>query len=223
MKYFSVSLLILVLSLCSRGARPGTDRCPSAQEVASSIITANGHEILHQTFTCPDGDLTKSPGLTSARRDFSRSVFEKRNAGECRTPAPECQCGANFSCECQDSMPTAPIPNDCAILIDSTKVIAQAGGSTFIVQPDSFELISFKTCEFVFINSITTPLEYCWDELGTIAGLVNQICFEAVAGTSAVCNADDGLWFIEWVHPLLAIWWLRDHVFIFLNSVLSSD
>ena len=55
--------------------------------------------------------------------------------------------------------------NDCTVLVDSTQVISQTEGPTFIVEPGSFELITFQTCGIEFTNLGTGPEEYCWDEL----------------------------------------------------------
>ncbi|KAI5122258.1 hypothetical protein M0805_007122 [Coniferiporia weirii] len=202
MKSVTTSLLVLALSLGAFGANlhvrtpgfSGTDKCPSAQVVSTSTYVVDGHEIQRQTFTCPDGSLTKA---ASTGKTIPRSAFEKRNAAECRNPAPECQCGTSFDCECQDVTATAPASGDCTILIDSTSVIAQTEGSTFIVQPDNFELITFQTCALEFTNLGTSPLEYCWDEIASTGGLVNQVCFEAAAGTAAACTADDNLWLVQ--------------------------
>ncbi|THH09946.1 hypothetical protein EW145_g1650 [Phellinidium pouzarii] len=206
MKPFITSLLVLsALSSGVLGANlhvrappfSGKDKCPSAEVVSSSNFTVNGHVIQRQTFSCPDGSLTKREPVSSSSRMIRSNPLEKRNAAECRTPAPECQCGQSFVCECQDVTAEAPVPGDCTILIDSTQVLAQTEGSTFIVQPDNFELITFQTCALEFTNQGSSALEYCWDEIGSTGGLVNQVCFEAAAGTAAACNADDGLWLVQ--------------------------
>ena len=96
----------------------------------------------------------------------------------------------------------APASSDCSILIDSTEAIAQAAGPTFVVQPDNFELITFGTCALEWTNFGCEPLEYCWDELGSTGGVVNQLCFEQGGGTAAACNADDDLWLLQYVFLL---------------------
>ena len=102
-------------------------------------------------------------------------------------------------CNCQNVTAQAPASSDCASLIESTEAIAQAAGPTFVVQPDNFELITFGTCALEWTNFGCEPLEYCWDELGSTGGVVNQLCFEQGGGTAAACNADDDLWLLQYV------------------------
>ncbi|KAL5514102.1 hypothetical protein ACEPAG_2863 [Sanghuangporus baumii] len=201
MKFLSTSLLVLSLSLGTFGGRilerskfSAKDKCPSAKQVESKTYTVNGHEIVHQTFACPDGSLRDLSPPAGNGKTISSTSFEKRNAAECRTAAPECQCGTAFVCECQNVTTNAPSSGDCTILQDSMGVVSQTEGSTFIVQPDSFELISFQTCAFEWTSFSDSPLEYCWDEFANTGGLVNQICFEQKEGTAAACNSNNGLW-----------------------------
>ncbi|KAI5117700.1 hypothetical protein M0805_007769 [Coniferiporia weirii] len=203
MKSVTTSLLILALSLVAFGANlhvrtpgsSGTDNCPSAQVVSTSTYVVDGHEIQRQTFTCPDGGLTKA---ASTGKTIPRSAFEKRNAAECKNPAPECQCGTSFNCNCQGLTATAPASGDCTILIDSMSVIAQTEGPTFIVEPDDFELIFFHTCALEFTNLGDFPMEYCWENIANIGDLLNEVCFEtAPSSSAAACSADDKLWFVQ--------------------------
>jgi len=174
------------------------DLCPTAQIVQTQLISVGEHTVNRTTFACPDGSLRKTP---STKRNSVRSspfqAFEKRNAAECRTAAPECQCGQAFVCECQDVTAQPPVSSDCTTLADSTAILAQTGGSTFLVDSDNFELISFQTCALEFTNESSMTLEYCWDELGSTGTLVNQECFENGAGTAAACDANDDLWLTQ--------------------------
>ena len=102
MHLITVPLVVLAFSFSAVGANvrtraqavTGLEKCPSAKEVASTTFTANGHEITHQSFLCPEpGALSK--GTAAKGKTFSRSLLDKRSAAECRTPSPECQCGTN--------------------------------------------------------------------------------------------------------------------------------
>jgi len=211
MKFLSSQLLSVVLLgataasaasvLSRRGAGISSlEVCPTAQVVQTQLIQVGEHTVNHTTFACPDTSLRKTP---SKKRSSARSfpggfqAFEKRNAAECRTPAPECQCGQDFVCECQDVTADAPVSSDCTTLAETAAVIAQVQGPTFLTQPDNFELISFQTCALEFTNEGTSTLEYCWDELASTGTLVNQECFENNAGTAASCDADDDLFLIQ--------------------------
>lgn len=199
---FSISFLVVAsLSLCALGANIKArssvkDNCPTAEVLSTTTYNVNGHDITRQTFSCPESGLTRAQHPTTGK-SFPSSAIERRNAGECRTAAPECQCGTSFVCQCQDVTDNSPNPNDCSILIDSTEVLAQTEGPTFIVQPDSFELITFQSCGLEFTNFANTPLEYCWDELASTGGLANQVCFQENEGTAAACDANDGLWLTQ--------------------------
>jgi len=224
MKFLATPLTTLVLCLGVLGATiqvrqpsgssstqkvSAKDKCPTAQVVTTQTINiGNGLSINRTTFACPDQSLRQAsqtpppaskqiPTNVVGKRDSIFAAFEKRNAVECRTPAPECQCGQDFSCSCQNVTAQAPASSDCAILIDSTQAIAQAAGPTFLVQPDNFELVTFGTCALEWTNFGCDTLEYCWDELGSTAGVVNQLCFEQGGGTAAACNADDDLWLLQ--------------------------
>ncbi|KLO16855.1 hypothetical protein SCHPADRAFT_887449 [Schizopora paradoxa] len=207
MKFFSSQLLSVVLLgatavsatsvLTRRGAGVSSlDLCPTAQIVQTQVIQVGANSVTRTTYACPNKSLRKTPGSKrgAAKRTFSGpfGAFEKRNAVECRTAAPECQCGQDFTCECQDVTAQAPVPSDCTTLAETTAILAQTGGPTFLVQPDNFELISSGTCALEFTNESAMTLEYCWDELGSTGTLVNQECFENGAGTAAACDANDG-------------------------------
>ncbi|KAI5114604.1 hypothetical protein M0805_004149, partial [Coniferiporia weirii] len=162
------------------------------QVVSTSTYVVDGHEIQRQTFTCPDGNLTKA---ASTGKTIPRSTFEKRsNAAECKDPAAVCQCGTYDYCyfQCEIVTATAPASGDCTILIDSTSVITETQGPTFIVQPGNFELITFQTCALKFTNC--KPLEYCWEDIAYIGDLANDICFKRGTKTAADCSANNGLW-----------------------------
>ena len=71
----------------------GLSSCPSAVLVNSTTINVDGNEIQRATFSCPEGE---SFARTNGRERNSPSTpfgHLRRNAAECRTPAPECQCG----------------------------------------------------------------------------------------------------------------------------------
>ena len=102
MQLITVPLIVLALSLGANGANlrsraqavSGLQKCPSAQIVSTSTITADGHEITRQTFSCPElGALAQGTAL--AGETVVRSLFDKRSAAECHTPSPECQCGTD--------------------------------------------------------------------------------------------------------------------------------
>ena len=81
------------------------DKCPTAQVVTTQTINiGNGLSINRTTFACPDSSLREAsqappppskqiPTNVVGKRDSIFAAFEKRNAVECRNPAPECQCG----------------------------------------------------------------------------------------------------------------------------------
>jgi len=196
----------------------GLDRCPTAEVVSTQIIQAGSISVNRTTYSCPDSSLRESlqsppanakqlpkSAFGQKKRDASAQfdgtglsrMFAQRNAAECRNPAPECQCGTDFQCSCQNITATAPASSDCQSLISSLSVVAQATGATFLVEPDNFELLSFATCAIEWTNLGCETLEYCWDEFGDTAGVVNQLCFEQGGGTAASCPSDDDLWLFQ--------------------------
>ncbi|THH09952.1 hypothetical protein EW145_g1646 [Phellinidium pouzarii] len=217
MKFFATPLVTFIFGLGALGAtirsnqgstantkNSGLDRCPTAYVVSTQIIQAGSISINRSTYACPDDSLRQALQTPPpASKNISSNAFgrrelvQKRNAAECRNAAPECQCGQSFQCACQNVTAEAPVPTDCASLISSTSVIAQAAGASFLVEPDNFELISFGTCALEWTNLGCDTLEYCWDELGDTGGVVNQLCFEEGGGTAAACSADDDLWLLQ--------------------------
>jgi len=215
MKFFSSPLVSAVLFLSASSAlgaaiydraaaaKPKTvsalDKCPTAQVVTTTTIDiGGGHSINRTTFACPNDSLRQaSQNPPASTKQLPTSSFARRNAAECRTAAPECQCGQSFVCNCQNVTATPPLSSDCAILIASAGPISQATGPTFLVEPDNFELISFATCALEWTNFGCSTLEYCWDELANTGGVVNQLCFEQGGGTAAACNANDDLWLLQ--------------------------
>ncbi|KAL5514106.1 hypothetical protein ACEPAG_2867 [Sanghuangporus baumii] len=177
----------------------GIGSCPSAIEVNSTIVNANGNAIQSTTFRCLIGGLTTRASMTSQpRKSFNdRSELLRRNAAECKNPAPECQCGLQFGCSCSQLTPSAPEDGDCLILIDALQVISQASGPTFTVPSSGVQLLEFQTCAIEWINLRNTPSEYCWDELGTLVSLTNQECLIPAVSTGAACAPVDALWILQ--------------------------
>ena len=58
-----------------------------------------------------------------------------------------------------------PNPNDSTVLEQALSVVSEAQGSTFIVEPGNFELLSFQSCAIEWDNLDSKAHEYCWDEL----------------------------------------------------------
>ncbi|KAL5500991.1 hypothetical protein ACEPAH_9378 [Sanghuangporus vaninii] len=177
----------------------GLASCPSAIEVNSTIINANGNEIQSRTFICPDDSLSTHAAMTSQLRKLFNGPSEllRRNAAECKTPAPECQCGLQSGCSCSHLTPSAPESGDCLTLIDALQVISQAGGLTFTVPSSGVQLLEFQTCAIEWINLRSGPSEYCWDELGTLVSLTDEECLIPGVSTGATCTAADGLWMLQ--------------------------
>ncbi|OCB91587.1 hypothetical protein A7U60_g1158 [Sanghuangporus baumii] len=177
----------------------GLASCPSAVEVNSTIINANGNEIQSRTFICLDDSLSTHAATTSQPRKSFNSPSEllRRSAAECKTPAPECQCGLQFGCSCSQLTPSAPEGGDCRTLIDALQVISQAGGPTFTVPSSGVLLLEFQTCAIEWINLRNAPLEYCWDELGTLVSLTDEECLIPAVSTGAACTPADGLWVLQ--------------------------
>ncbi|EJD00467.1 uncharacterized protein FOMMEDRAFT_22258 [Fomitiporia mediterranea MF3/22] len=215
MKLFTASFVLLAFLQGGLGASLSRDSvksrgltaCPSAVAVNSSTVSVNGHDIQRTTFQCPDDSLVAKTNerLLSERSPVSEpdSLIElkRRSTAECRTAAPECQCGQPTTCTCVSTTPNAPNGNDCAILIDTLRVIPQVEGATFVVQPRTFQLLQFESCGIEFSNLGTgrnpTALEYCWDEEVALMGLSNEDCLESGVSTGASCNPTDGLWNLQ--------------------------
>ncbi|KAL5514109.1 hypothetical protein ACEPAG_2870 [Sanghuangporus baumii] len=212
MKYLAATTLVIFFSLKTLGASVATGvlqsrglaSCPSAVVVNSTTINVDGNEIQSTTFECPDDSL-------SARGDESLLVARslvivpntfpdvaKRNAAECKTAAPECQCGQPTTCTCTNTTPNAPTGLDCTILIDSLQVIPQLQGSTFVVHSRTFQLLQFQSCAIEFSNLVggtrDQPVEYCWDEMSALMGLSNQDCLEDNVSSGASCTPSDAMW-----------------------------
>ena len=93
----SLSLSAFGANIKARSSSSIKDNCPTAEVLTTTTYNVNGHEITRQTFSCPDSGFTRAIHPSSGI-SIPSSTIEKRNAGECRTAAPECQCGT--SCRC---------------------------------------------------------------------------------------------------------------------------
>ncbi|KAL5521593.1 hypothetical protein ACEPAF_2341 [Sanghuangporus sanghuang] len=184
---FASKLFILASAVCAQAAqipRSVADACPNAKEVESKSITVNGHEVVHQTFSCSDGHLDAEAfsSAISASSIPGLSSLEVRSQVECTTPATICQCGiaglfVAVDCTCFIDG-TLPSESDCETLIGSTGVIASLQGPTFMVQPKNFHVISLNTCSLGFLNLANFTEEFCWDDLGSQGNsLVASGCF----------------------------------------------
>ncbi|OCB91585.1 hypothetical protein A7U60_g1156 [Sanghuangporus baumii] len=204
MKLLTISVFFLSYSIASfimiieteAVQIPGLTDCPSVAVVDSVTINVNGNGIQSTTLKCMDADLSERAATHSRPRNLlsGPSDLLRRNAAECKTPAPECQCGLQFGCSCPQSTSRAPDNGDCLTLIDSLQVISQLVGTTFTVPSQGLELLQFQTCAIEWINQSRDTLEYCWDELGTLASIANQQCLLPAVSTEGACTPVDGLW-----------------------------
>lgn len=75
------------------GAGPAS--CPSATVVKTSTVSVNGVNVTRTTLECPEqiavANTASTPGLV--KRLTPANMLEARNPTECKTSAPECQCG----------------------------------------------------------------------------------------------------------------------------------
>lgn len=87
-----------------------------------TINIGNGLSINRTTFACPDQSLRQAsqtpppaskqiPTNVVGKRDSIFAAFEKRNAVECRTPAPECQCGQDCEYFLSCLRTSTPLPS----------------------------------------------------------------------------------------------------------------
>ena len=90
----SLSLSAFGANIKARSSSSIKDNCPTAEVLTTTTYNVNGHEITRQTFNCPDSGFTRAIHPSSGI-SIPSSTIEKRNAGECRTAAPECQCGTS--------------------------------------------------------------------------------------------------------------------------------
>ncbi|KAL5480359.1 hypothetical protein ACEPAI_1629 [Sanghuangporus weigelae] len=195
--FLSYSIANFIMIIVAEAIQiPGLADCPSVAVVDSVTINVDGNEIQSTTFQCMDADLSERAVTHSLPRSLLSSPLDllRRNAAECKTPAPECQCGLQSGCSCPQSTARAPDNGDCLTLIDSLQVISQLVGTTFIVPSQGLELLQFQTCAIEWINLSSLTLEYCWDELGTLASITNQQCLLPAVSTEGACAPADGLW-----------------------------
>ncbi|KAL5514373.1 hypothetical protein ACEPAG_2461 [Sanghuangporus baumii] len=168
------------------------DFCPSVQEISSSTISIDGHEILHQVLSCLDGNVNASSISTriSSHLPKKRTLIADRSAAECTTPNPECQCGtAVDNCGCINNGPT-PSSEDCNTLVASLPIISTLNGRTFIVAPNTLMSITLNTCQFGLLNMASTNTEYCWDDMA-VSGNDIKFCMSSIDFASGACVADD--------------------------------
>ncbi|KAL5514374.1 hypothetical protein ACEPAG_2462 [Sanghuangporus baumii] len=197
MKFLDAKVLIPVFAIGAR-AIPATsalrqslmDNCTSIQQVSSTTLTVDGHDISLQRFTCLDGNVTSAaltPDIPS-RYLKTRRLVDARSAVECTTPSPECQCGATISrCGCVE-VSAIPSLDDCKTLLSMIRIIVSSEGSTFIVLPTSPMEITFKTCAFAFSNGESTDTEYCWDDMIALESQLEACVADSSIG---ICVPDD--------------------------------
>lgn len=91
--FFSLSTLGAGLRSRQAGGT-GPAACPSATVLSTTTVTVNGIDIMRSTLECPEPittNITSTPTLTKRLAPFS--ALDVRNPSECKTAAPECQCG----------------------------------------------------------------------------------------------------------------------------------
>ncbi|KAL5498708.1 hypothetical protein ACEPAH_2063 [Sanghuangporus vaninii] len=197
MKFLDAKILIPVFTIGAR-AIPTTstlrqflmDNSTSIQQVSSTTLTVDGHDISLRRFTYLDGNATSAaltPDIPS-RHFNTRQLVKARSAVECTTPSPECQCGATINrCGCVE-VSAIPLFDDCNTLLSMIPVIVSSDGPTFIVPPTSSMEITFRTCAFAFSNGESTDTEYCWDDM---IALENQLKTCVADSSIGICVPDD--------------------------------
>ncbi|KAL0952435.1 hypothetical protein HGRIS_006707 [Hohenbuehelia grisea] len=103
-------------------------------------------------------------------------------------------CGVACTNTCNSDAGTLPpTTEDCGMIKNAITIFQQHSPPSFVVSPSGNKTLSFKTCQFSFVNTGTSDLEYCYTDLSATAGRAGSACFPPVMPlhSEGLCTAAD--------------------------------
>ncbi|KAI0077162.1 hypothetical protein K474DRAFT_1662103 [Panus rudis PR-1116 ss-1] len=198
--FFSTSTLILLsyatLSLGSIISRT-SELCPGARIVKTEKVG----EAEFKTFECADTSFSSSEATTTRIPDVNpNSTFATRQFQNCAGGAAdrECQCAIlcnlDFCARGVGGSAGPPLQSDCEALSNEL-----SGPGSFFVPGNRGVQASFKTCQAVWFNRAASELEYCFQNFASSISAQYTNCAVIKKGGQGGCEADNGLWFMEFL------------------------
>ncbi|KAL0948481.1 hypothetical protein HGRIS_011050 [Hohenbuehelia grisea] len=118
------------------------------------------------------------------------------------SPPPLHVCGGTCANSCNnDAGQLPPVSEDCGVIEDAIQIFTGQGPTSFVLDPNHVETLTFGTCSYFFINTSPITLEYCWTDLSKTANAAGAACFPpAQPFTSEGLCTSFGLWAVGAAH-----------------------
>ncbi|KAI1787484.1 hypothetical protein LXA43DRAFT_707505 [Ganoderma leucocontextum] len=161
--------------------------CAGATTASTSSIDVGGNTVDLTMLSCgPPVNKRQDPTTTAVAAP---------------TPTPDV-CGELCENVCADSGPLPPVAEDCAVIVDAITILNGSTPSTFLVEANHAQVLTFGTCSFFFENLSLEPVEYCWLSFAQVASAAGAACFPPVQPihSEGLCLSPNGLWQVGAAH-----------------------
>jgi hypothetical protein len=189
--------------------------CTGAMIENTASITIGDNVVDFHSVSCASPDETEGTSDVSRRSLlFGLTSFWYKSpfcffCGNCQPkpppppPKPTNVCNASCKITCNNHAGILPpIREDCAMIEEAITVMAGNIASTFVVDPNHIETLTFGTCSYFFSNlNSKKQLEYCWTSLSSTANAAGAGCFPPHQPfyPEGVCTAS-GSWLVGAAH-----------------------
>lgn len=200
LKFLAAAVLATVVAAAPNTRAIQSSRCRNAQLTQKNTFTVGGKDFTYTSHLC---------AAQSTSRGLLDPILCALLGIDCPPPAPPPPapipdvCGASCAISCSNVTGVLPpISDDCANIEAAITILQNEHSSTFTVDPNHLETLSFGTCSYFFENFGPKTLEYCWSDLSSQATAAGDACFPPNQPFSpeGLCTASDGTWAVGATH-----------------------
>ncbi|KAM5530450.1 hypothetical protein V8D89_015890 [Ganoderma adspersum] len=161
--------------------------CAGATTVSTSSIEVGGKTIEVAKLAC-------GPSVNKRQAATSTALAVP-------APTPDV-CGELCQNVCADNGPLPPTTEDCQTIVDAITILNGSTPSTFLVEANHAQTLTFGTCRFFFENLSLNSVEYCWLSFAQVASAAGSACFPPVqpVNSEGLCLSPDALWQVGAAH-----------------------
>ncbi|KAI0077137.1 hypothetical protein K474DRAFT_1707575 [Panus rudis PR-1116 ss-1] len=203
MRFSATVLIVLSCAAFSLGAvlTRSAELCPGARVLKTERVG----EAEFKTFECPD---TSPAGARKPKVDVPSTSISSKNFTAALVPRQfqncaggaadaECQCAVLCNLDfCTGGRAVAPLQSDCQNLANELFV-----PGSFFVPANQGVSATLGSCEAVWINWATSELEFCFENFANDITAQYTNCVIVAGGGQGGCEADNFLWFMEFLVP----------------------
>ncbi|KAF5309517.1 hypothetical protein D9619_012405 [Psilocybe cf. subviscida] len=125
----------------------------------------------------------------------SELLVERQAVNNVCAQIPDC------TTECLEPAHTGPTLDDCRVIQDTLRYIAQAGPTnTAGTGSNNTIVMSYRTCKSFFFNSGSIPAQYCRTSWADFLEKMVPECHKQKKAFGGRCTSPDQSWYIQFQH-----------------------